>query len=60
MYKVRSLELLLRHMPEAEALMFLHDVVDVSHLERKLKKGFPGKTLLEEVGATFRVFVHAM
>ena len=34
--------MLLKHMPEVEAMRFLHDVVDVCHLERKLKQRFPG------------------
>ena len=39
----------LRHMSEAEALRLLHDVVDVHHLERKLKQNFSGEKVLEEV-----------
>ena len=36
-------------MPEVEAMRFLDDVVDVCHLERKLKQTFPGKKVVEEV-----------
>ena len=52
--------MLLRHMPEAEALRFLHDVVDVPQLESKLKRDFLGTKMLEEVPPFFRVFVHAV
>lgn len=48
-YKPRSLGVFLRHMPEAEALRFLHDVVDVHQLERKLTKNFSGEKVVEEV-----------
>ena len=52
--------MLLRHMPEAEALRFLHDVVDVPQLESKLKRDFLGTEMLEEVAPFCRVFVHAV
>ena len=48
-HKEPSLDVLLKHMPEVEALRFLHDVADVCHLERKLKKNFPDGTVVEEV-----------
>ena len=50
-YKQPSLDVLLKYMPEVEAMRFLDDVVDVSHLERKLKQKFPGdgNKLVEEV-----------
>ena len=50
-YKRPSLDVLLKHMPEVEAMRFLDDVVDVCHLERKLKQKFPGdgNKLVEEV-----------
>ena len=41
--------MLLKHMPEVNALQFLHDVVDVCHLDRKLKKNFPDGKVVEEV-----------
>ena len=50
-YKRPSLDVLLKHMPEVEAIQFLDDVVDVCHLERKLKQKFPGdgNKVVEEV-----------
>ena len=50
-YKQPSLDVLLKHMPEVEAMQFLDDVVDVCHLERKLKQKFPGdgNKVVEEV-----------
>ena len=50
-YKRPSLDVLLKHMPEVEAMRFLDDVVDVCHLERKLKQKFPGdgSKVVEEV-----------
>ena len=50
-WKKQSLDVLLKYMPEVEAMRFLDDVVDVSHLERKLKQKFPGddNKLVEEV-----------
>ena len=50
-YKQPSLDVLLKHMPEVEAMRFLDDVVDVCHLERKLKQKFPGdgNRVVEEV-----------
>ena len=50
-YKRPSLDVLLKHMPEVEAMQFLDDVVDVYQLERKLKQKFPadGNTVVEEV-----------
>ena len=48
-YKPWSLLLLRRHMSEAEALRFLHDVVDVHQLERKLTQKFSGEKVVEEV-----------
>ena len=47
--------MLLKHMPEVEAMRFLHDVVDVCHLERKLKQRFPGDD--EEVVKEVRICV---
>ena len=41
--------MLLKHMPEVEAMRFLHDVVDVSQLGGKLKRKFPGEKVVEEV-----------
>ena len=50
-WKKQSLDVLLKYMPEVEAMRFLDDVVDVCHLERKLKQKFPGdgNKLVEEV-----------
>ena len=48
-HKEPSLRVLLRHMPEAEALRFLHGVVDVSGLGRKLQKRYQGEKVVEEV-----------
>ena len=50
-HKQPSLAVLLKHMPEVEAMRFLHDVVDVSQLEGKLKQNFPGdgEKVVEEV-----------
>ena len=50
-YKRPSLDVLLKHMPEIEARQFLDEVVDVCHLERKLKQKFPGdgNIVVEEV-----------
>ena len=48
-HKRPSLDVLLKHMPEVEAMRFLHDVVDVCHLESKLNQKFPGEKVMEEV-----------
>ena len=50
-YKRPTLDVLLKHMSEVEAMRFLHDVVDVSQLEDKLKQNFPGDgdKVVEEV-----------
>ena len=51
MYKRPSLDVLLKHMPKVEALRFLHDVVDLSQLEYKLKHDFSGdgEKVMEQV-----------
>ena len=48
-HKRPSLDVLLKHMPEVEAMRFLHDVVDVSQVEGKLKQKFPGEKVVKEV-----------
>ena len=51
-FKRPSLDVLLKHMPEVEAMRFLHNVVDLSQLECKLKDtnfSGDGEKIVEEV-----------